>query len=88
MLRRAVFLLPLRMELVYFIEVAVVKYNEVYINSLCIIFSTGMPVQDSTGSNGDQFFNATFSGADNAPEFQPFSVSKFLCLFSFQRDNH
>ncbi|XP_060556604.1 PAN2-PAN3 deadenylation complex subunit pan3-like isoform X2 [Ruditapes philippinarum] len=33
----------------------------------------GMPVQDSTGSNGDQFFNATFSGADNAPEFQPFS---------------
>jgi len=36
-----------------------------------------MPVQDGVANNGDQFFNATFSGVEsNGPaEFQPFTVS-------------
>jgi hypothetical protein len=54
-----------------------VKYEMKYVETT--LPYAGMPVQDSTGSNGDQFFNATFSGADNAPEFQPFSVSRVSC---------
>ncbi|XP_052793703.1 PAN2-PAN3 deadenylation complex subunit pan3-like isoform X2 [Mya arenaria] len=36
--------------------------------------TVGMPVQDGTAGNGDQFFNATFSGVENngPAEFQPF----------------
>ncbi|XP_052226138.1 PAN2-PAN3 deadenylation complex subunit Pan3-like isoform X2 [Dreissena polymorpha] len=46
--------------------------------ALCRYFvSKGMPVQEGTTTNGDPFFNTTFSGAETSAtsqsEFQPFS---------------
>lgn len=33
---------------------------------------------DSMGSNGDQYFNATFSSEPPVPDFQPFNVGSLL----------